>query len=135
MANLKESLSKIALDVHDDDDDEELSMYTSPPRDQSDNASSGSERRVSRNSSAPTHSPIINGFDSPPNHEVSMIYLCFTSLISRWICFFVCVSVLVVRANVYLISISSLRMFLNHLKLLMLAPCRNSLNYLFFVSN
>ncbi|XP_042053929.1 golgin candidate 4-like [Salvia splendens] len=72
VANLKESLSKIALDVHDDDDDEELSMYTSPPRDQSDNASSGSERRVSRNSSAPTHSPIINGFDSPPNHEIEL---------------------------------------------------------------
>ncbi|KAG6430193.1 hypothetical protein SASPL_108255 [Salvia splendens] len=72
VANLKESLSKIALDVHDDDDDEELSMYTSPPRDQSDNASSGSERRVSCNSSAPTHSPIINGFYSPPNHEIEL---------------------------------------------------------------
>ncbi|XP_057780383.1 golgin candidate 4-like [Salvia miltiorrhiza] len=71
VANLKESLSKIALDVHDDDD-EELSLYTSPPRDQSDNASSGSEPRVSRNSSAPTHSPIVNGFDSPSNHEIEL---------------------------------------------------------------
>ncbi|KAH6829972.1 golgin putative 4 [Perilla frutescens var. hirtella] len=70
VANLKESLSKIALDVHDNDDDEELSLYTSPPRDQSENGSSGSERRVSRNSTAPTHSPIVNGFESPSNHEI-----------------------------------------------------------------
>ena len=72
VANLKESLSKIALDVHDDDDDEELPMYTPPPADHSDKASSGSERRASRISSAPTHSPIVNGFDSPSNHEVSI---------------------------------------------------------------
>lgn len=76
MANLKESLSKIALDVHDDDD-EELSLYTTPPRVQSENGSSGSERRRSRNSTAPTHSPIVNGYDSPSNHEVSRIHLLF----------------------------------------------------------
>ncbi|XP_042046300.1 golgin candidate 4-like [Salvia splendens] len=72
VANLKESLSKIALDVHDDDDDEELSMYTPPRADHSDKASSGSERRVSHISSAPTHSPIVNGFDSPSNHEIEL---------------------------------------------------------------
>ncbi|KAG6437738.1 hypothetical protein SASPL_102664 [Salvia splendens] len=72
VANLKESLSKIALDVHDDDDDEELSMYTPPPADHSDKASSGSERRASHISSAPTHSPIVNGFDSPSNHEIEL---------------------------------------------------------------
>lgn len=89
MANLKESLSKIALDVHDDDD-EELSLYTSPPRGQSDNGSSGSERRVSRNWSAPTHSPIVNGLDSPSNHEVFRIYLFLIGLILLWICVCVC---------------------------------------------
>ncbi|KAK4418577.1 Golgin candidate 3 [Sesamum alatum] len=72
VANLKESLSKIALDVHDEDD-EELSIYNSSPRDQLDNGNSVSERRISRNftrSSTPTHSPIGNGFDSPLNHEI-----------------------------------------------------------------
>ncbi|KAI3444478.1 hypothetical protein Pfo_001143 [Paulownia fortunei] len=71
VANLKESLSKIALDVHDDDD-EELSIYTPPPRDQLDNGNSVSERRISRNFTrlnTPTHSPIVNGFGSPSNHE------------------------------------------------------------------
>lgn len=70
VANLKESLSKIALDVHDDDD-EELSIYTSPPRDHSVNGDSGSERRISRNfTRSDASSPIMNGFDSPPNREV-----------------------------------------------------------------
>lgn len=71
VANLKESLSKIALDVHDDDD-EELSIYTSPPRDQSVNGDSGSERRISRNFTrfSDASSPIMNGYDSPSNHEV-----------------------------------------------------------------
>lgn len=83
VANLKESLSKIALDVHDDDDDdEELSIYTSPHRDQSVNGDSGSERRISRNyTRSNTSSPIINGFGSPSNHEVFRIYLCSIGLI------------------------------------------------------
>ncbi|KAL8495090.1 hypothetical protein ACS0TY_019306 [Phlomoides rotata] len=72
VANLKESLSKIALDVHDDDD-EELSIYTSPPRDQSVNGDSGSERRISRSFTRPnTSSPIMNGFDSPSNREIEV---------------------------------------------------------------
>ncbi|KAL7158824.1 hypothetical protein ABFS83_02G169000 [Erythranthe nasuta] len=73
VANLKESLSKIALDVYDDDDDEELSMYTPPPRDRLNNGNSVSERRISRSFSrtnTPTHSPVVNGFDSPSNHEM-----------------------------------------------------------------
>ncbi|KAG8391888.1 hypothetical protein BUALT_Bualt01G0233700 [Buddleja alternifolia] len=74
VANLKESLSKIALDVHDDDDeDEELSIYTPPSRDRFENGNSVPERRISRNFSrsiTPTHSPIVNGFDSPHNHEI-----------------------------------------------------------------
>ncbi|KAL2478725.1 Golgin candidate 4 [Forsythia ovata] len=75
VANLKESLSKIALDVHEDDDDEDLSIYT-PHRDRFDNSNNNhsvSERRISRNftnSRSPTHSPIVNGFDSPHNHEI-----------------------------------------------------------------
>lgn len=72
VANLKESLSKIALDVHDDDD-EELSIHASPPRDQFENGNSVSERRISRNfsrSATPTHSPMVNGFGSPSNHEI-----------------------------------------------------------------
>lgn len=129
MANLKESLSKIALDVHDDDD-EELSMYTSQPRDQSDNGSSGSERRASRNfSSAPTHSPIVNGFDSPSNHEVSRIYLCSISLMSLCICVCVCVGKVL---RIY-IRISSLGAFLNHPKLLFHAPTRNGFSWIFML--
>ncbi|KAL3829700.1 hypothetical protein ACJIZ3_018502 [Penstemon smallii] len=72
VANLKESLSKITLDVHDDDD-EELSIYTPPSRDRFENGNSVSERRTSRNythSYSPTHSPIINGFNSPSKTEI-----------------------------------------------------------------
>ncbi|KAL0426062.1 UNVERIFIED_CONTAM: Golgin candidate 4 [Sesamum radiatum] len=72
VANLKESLSKIALDVHDEDD-EELPIYTSSSSDQFDNGNSVSERRISRNftrSRMQTHSSIGNGFDSSLNHEI-----------------------------------------------------------------
>ncbi|CAA2987544.1 Hypothetical predicted protein [Olea europaea subsp. europaea] len=75
VANLKESLSKMALDVHDDDGDEDLSIYT-PRHDRFDNSNysnSVSEQRISRNftnSRSPTHSPIANGFESPHNHEI-----------------------------------------------------------------
>ncbi|XP_073288715.1 golgin candidate 4-like isoform X1 [Primulina huaijiensis] len=71
VANLKESLSKIALDVHEEDDDE-LSLYT-PPRDRLENNNGVFERRISRNfnrSSSPMHSRITNGFDSPYDHEI-----------------------------------------------------------------
>lgn len=94
VANLKESLSKIALDVHDDDD-EELSMYnTPPPRDQFSNGNSVSERRASRNftrSNTPTHSPVLNGFDSPSNHEVIWNLIVFrwfdlTVFLHLWLC-------------------------------------------------
>ncbi|XP_051129293.1 golgin candidate 3-like [Andrographis paniculata] len=73
VANLKESLHKIALDVHDDDDEEDLSIYTTPQRDQFDNSNSLSERRVSRNfngSLTPTRSPIANGLGSPSNPQI-----------------------------------------------------------------
>ncbi|KAK4411454.1 Golgin candidate 3 [Sesamum angolense] len=77
VANLKESLSKIALDVHDEDD-EELPIYTSSSSDQFDNGNSVSERRISRNftrSRMQTHSSIGNGFDSSLNHEWLLVNL------------------------------------------------------------
>ncbi|KZV57658.1 golgin candidate 3 [Dorcoceras hygrometricum] len=71
VANLKESLSKIALDVHEEDDDE-LSLYT-PSWDRLENSNGDSERRISRNfnrSVSPMPSPNTNGFDSPYYHEI-----------------------------------------------------------------
>ncbi|XP_073278077.1 golgin candidate 4-like [Primulina huaijiensis] len=71
VATLKESLSKIAQDVHEEDDDE-LSLYT-PPRDRLENDNGVYGRRISRNfnrSGSPMHSPITNGFDSPYDHEI-----------------------------------------------------------------
>lgn len=70
--NLKENLNRIALEIHDDDeDDEELSIYNSGDRSGSNSAS---DRRISRNfsrSKTPTYnSPIANGFDSAHNPEV-----------------------------------------------------------------
>ncbi|XP_059634279.1 golgin candidate 4 isoform X2 [Cornus florida] len=65
IANLKENLNKIALDVHDDDDEEEaLEIYNS--RDLRD--SSVSDRRISHSSAS--HSPVANGFDSPYISEI-----------------------------------------------------------------
>ncbi|GFY92481.1 golgin Putative 4 [Actinidia rufa] len=65
IANLKENLHKIALDVHDDDD-ETLEIYNSPDR------NGASDRRISHNfarSSPASHSTLANGFDSPYNSE------------------------------------------------------------------
>ncbi|CAN4108340.1 unnamed protein product [Withania somnifera] len=70
--NLKENLNRIALEIHDDDDEDDgkLSIYNSGDRADS---NSVSDRRVSRNfahSKSPTyHSPIANGFDSAHNPE------------------------------------------------------------------
>ncbi|KAM3378609.1 golgin candidate 4 isoform X1 [Capsicum galapagoense] len=72
--NLKENLNRIALEIHDEDDedDQHLSIYNSGDRTDSNN--SVSDRRISRNftrSKSPTfNSPIANGFDSPHNHEI-----------------------------------------------------------------
>ncbi|PSS24235.1 Golgin candidate like [Actinidia chinensis var. chinensis] len=66
IANLKENLHKIALDVHDDDD-ETLEIYNSPDR------NGASDRRISHNfarSSPASHSTLANGFDSPYNSEI-----------------------------------------------------------------
>ncbi|CAN4108338.1 unnamed protein product [Withania somnifera] len=71
--NLKENLNRIALEIHDDDDEDDgkLSIYNSGDRADS---NSVSDRRVSRNfahSKSPTyHSPIANGFDSAHNPEI-----------------------------------------------------------------
>lgn len=70
--NLKENLNRIALEIHDDDeDDEEVSIYNSGDRSDSNSAS---DRRISRSfsrSKTPTyHSPIANGFDSAHNPEI-----------------------------------------------------------------
>lgn len=70
--NLKENLNRIALEIHDDDeDDEELSIYNSGDRPDNNSAS---DRRISGNftrSKSPTyHSPIANGFDYALNPEI-----------------------------------------------------------------
>ncbi|KAL6507219.1 hypothetical protein OROHE_022118 [Orobanche hederae] len=74
VANLKESLSKIALDIHDDNDDEELSIYTPRSRDRFEIGNSVPEQRISRSFSRTytpaAHSPVVNGFDSSSNHEI-----------------------------------------------------------------
>nr|XP_016442311.1 PREDICTED: golgin candidate 4-like isoform X2 [Nicotiana tabacum] len=68
--NFKENLNRIALEIHDDDE-EELSVYSSgdPPEN-----NSLSDRRISRSfgrSKSPTyHSPIANGFGSAHNPEI-----------------------------------------------------------------
>lgn len=67
---LKQNLNKIALDVHDgDDNDEEFTIYGSS----NDNGSSVSRRRNSHSfahSKSVSQSPIANGLDSPHNSEV-----------------------------------------------------------------
>ncbi|KAF5464372.1 hypothetical protein F2P56_014451 [Juglans regia] len=69
IANLKESLNKIALDVHDDDDGE-LQIYVS--RNRVDD-SPVSDRRSSHSfahSNSVSRSPVANGIDSPSNFEI-----------------------------------------------------------------
>lgn len=88
IANLKENLNKIALDVHDDDDDEELSIHSSRDRE----VYPDSDRRNSHSfshSRSPT--PIANGFDSPSNFEVflllELLLIYYFFLSSIFICF------------------------------------------------
>ncbi|CAN4111519.1 unnamed protein product [Withania somnifera] len=73
--SLKENLNRIAVEIHDDDD-EQLSIYNSgDPTD----SNSLSDRRISRNfarSKSPTYpSPIAYGFDSAhdPEDQVSRL--------------------------------------------------------------
>ncbi|CAN8286149.1 unnamed protein product [Cochlearia groenlandica] len=69
IANLKENLNKIALDVHDDDDDEEeedLAVYGSV------NGVGDLTEPNRRNSNGYRYSrsPMVNGVESPVNHEI-----------------------------------------------------------------
>ncbi|PON32694.1 Golgin candidate [Parasponia andersonii] len=69
IANLKENLNKIAQDVHDDEDDEELEIYganggvLSPLSNRRNSHSFAHSNSVSR-------SPLANGIDSPTNPEI-----------------------------------------------------------------
>ncbi|XP_010518283.1 PREDICTED: golgin candidate 4-like [Camelina sativa] len=70
IANLKENLNKIALDVHDDDD-EDLTIYGSTNGAGPDIL--GSDRRNSngfRYSRSISRSPMANGVETPVNHEI-----------------------------------------------------------------
>ncbi|XP_024010879.1 golgin candidate 4 isoform X2 [Eutrema salsugineum] len=68
--NLKENLNKIALDVHDEEDDEDLSMYGST---NVDGDFMESDRRTSngfRYSRSVSRSPMTNGVEPPVNTEI-----------------------------------------------------------------
>ncbi|CDY52011.1 BnaC06g42910D [Brassica napus] len=74
--NLKENLNKIALDVHedyDDEDEEALHSYGS--------ANNVGGRRSSRSAS---RYQISNGIESPAHHEVSIKHPNFTGMIERY---------------------------------------------------
>ncbi|KAF7128032.1 hypothetical protein RHSIM_Rhsim11G0030600 [Rhododendron simsii] len=69
IANLKENLHKITLDVHNDDGDEGLEIYNLPDR----KGHLHTDRRFPycfAHSSPASHSPMANGFDSPYNDEL-----------------------------------------------------------------
>ncbi|KAL6493987.1 hypothetical protein OROGR_031896 [Orobanche gracilis] len=70
VANLKESPSKIALDI--DNDDDELSIYTPRSRVRFEKGNSIPERRISRSfsRSPAAHSPVVGGFGSSSNHAI-----------------------------------------------------------------
>jgi hypothetical protein len=73
IANLKENLNKIALDVHDDndEDEDELEIYASRNGFED---SSVSDRRNSHSfahSKSVSRPPVPNGIDSAYNFEVS----------------------------------------------------------------
>ncbi|XP_027335643.1 golgin candidate 3-like isoform X2 [Abrus precatorius] len=72
IANLKENLDKIALDVHDDDDDEILHMYAAGSPANGDN-SAISDRRSSHGSAhskSGVRSPLTNGIDHASVSEI-----------------------------------------------------------------
>lgn len=86
IANLKENLNKIALDVHegDSDDDEELTISGSGNGD----VTSVSDRRNShRFAKSVSRSPLPNGIDLPRNPEV---FLSFQNQVSFVFIHFCC---------------------------------------------
>lgn len=73
IANLKENLNKIALDVHHDDDEEEFPIYGSSASNGGDGDVSVSDRRNSHSfahSNSVARSPIANGIDDTRHAEV-----------------------------------------------------------------
>ncbi|MCH89012.1 golgin candidate 3-like, partial [Trifolium medium] len=72
IANLKENLNKIALDVHDDDEDDAvLASYGIPPDGQSPTVSDRRNSRGSTHSNSIPRSPAANGIaDNPYASEI-----------------------------------------------------------------
>jgi hypothetical protein len=74
IANLKENLNKIALDVHDDDDDAVIASYGIPPDGQSPTVSDRRNSRGSAHSNSISRSPAANGItDNPYASEVCVL--------------------------------------------------------------
>ncbi|KAI9182675.1 hypothetical protein LWI28_027730 [Acer negundo] len=71
IANLKENLNKIALDVHDDDEDdeEEFEIHDFGNGDHSSFSDRRNSHRLAHSKSV-SRSPVSNGFDSPHNPEI-----------------------------------------------------------------
>lgn len=73
IANLKENLNKIALDVHDDDDDDEIFQAYGAGSPANGDNHVVSDRRSSHGSTRSKlgiRSPLANGFDHASLHEV-----------------------------------------------------------------
>ncbi|KAK2415642.1 golgin candidate [Trifolium repens] len=71
IANLKENLNKIALDVHDDDDDAVIASYGIPPDGQRPTVSDRRNSRGSTHSNSISRSPAANGItDNPYASEI-----------------------------------------------------------------
>lgn len=85
IANLKENLNKIALDVHYDDDEEEFAIYGSNG---GDGEVSVSDRRNSHSlahSNPVTRSPIANGIDDTRHSEVlNCLWTWFVVIAELW---------------------------------------------------
>ncbi|XP_031111699.1 golgin candidate 4-like isoform X3 [Ipomoea triloba] len=76
IANLKENLNRMALEIHDDDEnDAALSLYRNSGDRAQNSSVTPADRRISRNFSPSKslthrHSPIANGFDSAYENEI-----------------------------------------------------------------
>lgn len=75
IANLKENLNKIALDVHDDDDDDEIFRVYGAGSPSNGGSSAVSDRRSSHGSvrsRSGIRSPLANGIDHASLPEVTL---------------------------------------------------------------
>jgi len=70
IANLKENLNKIALDVHHDDDEEEFAIYGSNGGDVDVSVSDRRNSHSFAHSNPVTRSPIANGIEDARHPEV-----------------------------------------------------------------